>query len=225
VHDHPDLDTVARIEEDGSVTFPLVGLISLGGKTAREAERAVEQALTRMEIVKFPQVMLIVETYQSKQVSVLGYLRNPGMYTITRESTVLDLVSQAGGVSEGGGDLAILTRVVDGTPQKTVVELTPVLEGEHDAIDPKVIDGDRIYVPAMQTFFIYGQVNQPGMYRVERNMTVMHALSVARGLTDKGTDRGITIHRMSDEGMQELDAELTDKIRAGDVVYVKESLF
>jgi polysaccharide biosynthesis/export protein len=225
VYDHPDLDTVVRIEEDGSVAFPLVGLISLGGMTAREAERSVEEALTRMEIVKFPQVMLIVDAYQSKQVSVLGHLRKPGMYTITRKSTVLDLVSQAGGVSEGGGDVAILTRIVDGTPQRTVVELTPILEGEHNAIDPEVVNGDKIFVPAMDTFFIYGQVNRPGMYRVEPNMTVMHALAVAGGLTDKGTERGITVYRESGEGMQGVAAELADGIRSGDVVYVKESLF
>lgn len=224
VYGHPDLTTVAQIGENGNITFPTVGEVSLAGLTGREAELRLAKILTDNEVVKSPQVGLIVERYQSQRVAVLGQVATPGMYTIIRDSTLIDLISEAGGLTEEAGDVAILTR--SRGQKRTVVDLTSLLEGRSQIPEPMVRNGDRIYVPPMEQFYIYGQVNRPGTYRLERGMTVMQALSVAGGLTDKGTERGMKIRRTSKAGDEKIiGVGLTHKVLPSDVLYVEESLF
>lgn len=226
VYGHPDLDTVARIAENGSITFPTVGEVSLAGLTARQAEHKLAEILAKADVVKSPIVGLIVDQFQSQQVAVLGKVAKPGMYVITRESTLTDLITQAGGLSEDAGDTAILTRSSSSPDTKTVVDLTSLLEGRASVPEPKVRNGDRIYVPEMEKFYVYGEVNKPGAYRLERGMTVVQALSVAGGLTDKATERGMKIRRLTSNGSEEIiPAELTHALRPSDVLYVEESLF
>ena len=86
--------------------------------------------------------------------------------------------------------------------------------------------GDIVIVPRADMFYIYGEVKSPGRNRLEANMTVMQALSVAGGLTERGTERGIRVKRRNSEGeIKEIKVELTDLLQPDDVVYVKESLF
>lgn len=226
VYGHPELSVVARIGENGSITFPAVGQVGFSGLTAKEAELKLVKLLKGMAIVNDPQVGVLVEQYESKRVVVLGEVAKPGTYAITRGSTVSDLISQAGGLSEDAGDAAIVTGKASGTEQRMVVDLPALLEGRSGVSEPRVGDGDRIYIPRADLFYVYGEVNRPGSYRLERGMTVMQALSVAGGLTDKGTERGMRIRRKTqDGGEQVMPAQLTGKMQPNDVLQVKESLF
>ena len=75
-------------------------------------------------------------------------------------------------------------------------------------------------------FYIYGEVQKPGTYKLEPNMTVLQALSVGGGLTPRGTERNVRIKRQTPDGKLEiLNAHHDDKVQANDVVYVQESLF
>ena len=75
-------------------------------------------------------------------------------------------------------------------------------------------------------FYIYGEVQRPGSFRLEQNMTVVQALSMGGGLSPRGTQRGIKILRRDDKSvMQELATQLSDLVKKDDVIYVKESLF
>ncbi|WP_200374296.1 SLBB domain-containing protein [Thiocystis violacea] len=226
VYGHPELDVVAQIAADGSIRFPAVGELSIAGLTPREAERRLAESLVRKEIVKDPQVSLVIDKYQSQMVTMLGQVANPGVYVMTRDSTLMDLVSQAGGLKEDAGDTAVLTRKAGGSESRVVVDLLALMEGRSATPEPKVADGDRIFIPRMELFYVYGEVNRPGAYRLAPGMTVMQALSVAGGLTDKGTDRGLKIRRKTSHGVeQQLPAELTHSIEPSDVIQVKESLF
>lgn len=226
VYGQPDLGTVARISERGSITLPVVGEVKLSGLTAREAERKLVDVLTQKQVVKSPQVGLFVEEFQSQRVSVVGQVAKPGVYSITRGSTVLDLISEAGGLNEDAGDVAILTRKGGRGEERVEVDLSGILEGRPGAVEPSISDGDRIFVPRMEQFYVYGEVNKPGAYRYERGMTVMQALAVAGGLTDKGTERGMKIRRKRGDGVEEtLAATLSQEVQASDVLQVKESLF
>jgi polysaccharide export outer membrane protein len=87
-------------------------------------------------------------------------------------------------------------------------------------------NGDTIFVQRAPVFYIYGEVQRSGAYRLEPAMTVMQALSVGGGVTQRGTDRGLKIRRKTPEGtFQSVDARLTDPVQPDDVIYVKESLF
>jgi polysaccharide export outer membrane protein len=225
VFGQPDLSTVSRLSENGSVTIPFAGEVRLSGMTAREAERKLTQILANKQIVKSPQVAVFVEEFESQKVAVVGQVGKPGMYSLTRGSTLLDLISEAGGLSEDAGDVAIITRKRSTMDNPVTVDLRALLEGATAVPEPKLVDGDRVYVPKMEQFFVYGEVNKPGAYRFEAGMTVMQALSVAGGLTDKATERGMKIHRSKSGVEQVVPAQLTMQIEPNDVIQVKESLF
>lgn len=227
VYEHPELNAVIRISETGNINFPLVGELSIAGLTEKQAELKLTALLESKQIVRSPHVSLIVEQYQSKRVSVLGQVAKPGVYAISRDSTLVDLIAEAGWLTEQGADVAILTKHAGGKGGRVVVDLSSVLEEGEQEKDVPVFDGDRIYVPRMHQFYIHGQVNRPDAYRLEPGMTVMQALSVAGGLTDKGTERELTINRRSGDGagVISIPADLTHAVQPDDVIFVKESLF
>jgi polysaccharide export outer membrane protein len=74
--------------------------------------------------------------------------------------------------------------------------------------------------------YIYGEVQRPGPIRLERNMTLMQALATGGGLTQRGTEKGIRVHRRDASGsVQAITPGMDDRVQDGDVVYVRESLF
>jgi polysaccharide export outer membrane protein len=89
-----------------------------------------------------------------------------------------------------------------------------------------VRNGDIIFVPRAPLFYIYGEVQRPGAYRLEKDMTVMQALSVGGGLNVRGTERGIRINRHNGDGkVTTIEIRMDDLVRENDVIFVKESLF
>jgi polysaccharide export outer membrane protein len=226
VYGQPDLSTVSRVSENGSVTLPTVGQVTVSGLTAGEAELKLAKILTEMEVVKDAQVGIVVEQYLSKKVTVLGEVARPGVYAITRGTTVTDMISEAGGLSADAGDVAIVTRKRASRDQQVVVDLPALLKGRSNVPEPRVSDGDRIFVPKADVFYVYGEVNRPGAYPLERGMTVLQAISVAGGLTDKGTERGLKIRRKKSDGGEEvIPAHMTQPVQPNDVLQIKESLF
>jgi polysaccharide export outer membrane protein len=225
VYGHTDLTTEARISGSGTIAFPLIGEVELNGLTGRQAEVKIAKLLREGGYVRSPQVGLTVQEVQSQQVAVLGRVNKPGKYPIDRGQTVLDMIAMAGGVAADGDDnIVVVKRSKDSKEQ--VVDLNAMMQRGDTPQGVRVSAGDIIYVPRMEMFYIYGQVNRPGTYRLERGMTVMQALSVAQGLTNKGTERGLKIHRKDEKGQtQALNVKLTDVLQPNDVVYVKESLF
>ncbi len=85
--------------------------------------------------------------------------------------------------------------------------------------------GDTVYVHRAPMVYVYGEVHKGGAYRVEPHMTVMQAIALGGGITVRGTERGVRIHRRKGGGVKKIDARLTDEVRVDDVIYVKESIF
>jgi len=226
VYEHPDLTTVARISEEGKLTFPLLGEIALGGMTANEAESFVAKHLQNGGFVNNPQVRLIVEQYRSQQVSVLGEVNKPGKYVIERESTIVDLLGMAAGVSAQGADTITVTKISNNKVVQHKIDLIALFQESDLEQNITVSNGDIIFVPRMDRFYIYGEVQRSGAFRLERNMTVMQALAVGGGLTPRGTERGMSIKRIGVDGKVINQAvSLEGKLLPNDVIYIKESLF
>jgi polysaccharide export outer membrane protein len=92
--------------------------------------------------------------------------------------------------------------------------------------NPILYGGDTINVPKARQFYIYGEVQKPGMYRVERNMTIVQAISDGGGLTHHGTERGVIVKRRDAHGNElKIHAKGTDLVQPDDVILVKESWF
>lgn len=227
VFDHPELKLDTRIDEQGQINFPLAGAVPVAGETAATAQKRIALALEKGGFLKNAQVNLIVDKYRSQQISVLGQIKNPGKYSLEGPSTVTDLMAEAGGITLSGADTIILIhRPQNGQSQQMEIDTRALYHDQQFAQDQQVRDGDVIFVPRAPVFYIYGEVQKPGAFRLERHMTVMQALSVGGGITPRGTQRNIQIRRRGDDGKAiSLSAALGDELRSDDVIFVKESLF
>jgi len=164
-----------------------------------------------------------VMEYQSQKISVLGHVTKPGQYSLRASGHVLDVLAEAGGVlAASAADHAVLTRA-DGS--KAEIDLEKLFDGDPSQ-NYAVTGGDRLYVPRADQFYVYGQVQRPGMYKLERNMTVARAISASGGLTTRGTERRPIVKRRDADGKEkEYTARSTDILQPDDILVIKESLF
>ena len=309
VYGSPDMQTEARLSAAGTITFPLIGEVKLGGSSPKTSENKIAQLLEQGSFVKKAQVNLVVLQYQSQFVSVLGDVYKPGKYSLDRPSTLSDLLALAGGITPNGSDMVTLIRTESGKTTRQDFDLRnliikadatsnprvsgddiiyvnarevsvlgqvnrpgkySVVSGVRTVLDflsqaggissggaDKIVviikrngktekheidvdqlyrkgdisenfdmtDGDSIYVPRMPVFYIYGEVQRPGAFRLERNMNLAQALSTGGGLSARGTERGIKIKRQVNGALETLRANASDLLQADDVVFISESLY
>lgn len=225
VFQNPDMTTEARISEAGTITFPLLGTVRVAGMTPAQAENTIAEGLKKGGYVVQPQVNVFLVQLRSRQVPVLGQVTKPGKYPLEESSTKLtDLLAMAGG-STGADTVTVMKK--DGNGYKKVEVDLPELFLKGDlSPDLQVSNGDIVYVQRPPVFYVYGEVARPGVYRLERKMTVMQALATAGGLTPRGTDRDIGITRRDDsDQVQRVNTNLNDLVKQDDVIYVRQSWF
>jgi polysaccharide export outer membrane protein len=223
VFGYPDMSADIRVDEAGSITYAYVGQLVVGGHSARDVETLVAQRLTSGGFIRSPQVSVLVADYRSQKVSVMGQVSRPGPYPLRKASSVIDLLAEAGGVINAvAADEATLLRS-DGS--KVSIDLFALFNGDPGQNVP-VIGGDTIYVPKASQFYIYGEVQRPGTYRLERHMTVSQAISMGGGLTPRGTERRAAVKRRNPQGKEEkVTVKGSDLLEPDDVLQIKESLF
>jgi polysaccharide export outer membrane protein len=227
VYQNPDLTLETRITEAGVVSYPLLGSVRLGGQTVTAAEKLIADGLRNGNFVKQPQVTLVVMQVRGNQASVLGMVNRPGRYPIeTADMRLSDLLATAGGTAVNGADLVVLTGTREGRPYRLEVDLPTLFSAGGRDKDILVRHGDAIWVDRQPLVYIYGEVQRPGPMRLERGMTLMQSLATGGGLTQRGTEKGIRVHRKATDGkVQILQPAMDDRLQDGDVVYVRESLF
>lgn len=228
VYQSQDLSLETRLSETGVISFPLVGALMLGGKTVGEAEQVIAAALKKGEFVKNPQVNVVLMQARGSQVSVLGQVNRPGRFALENGGTKLsDVLAQAGGVVlNQASDEVVVVGTREGQAFRKVIDLPEVLDGRRRYDDIVLQGGDVVYVERAPVVYIYGEVQRPGQLRLDRGMTLLQGLAAGGGLTQRGTDRGIRIHRRNAAGqVEEIQPSMTEALRAGDVIFVRESLF
>lgn len=226
VYGQPDLTTDVRVSENGTINFPLIGDVKLAGSSPAQGESEIAQRLSKGGFIVNPFVTLNVMQYRGQEVSVLGRVNRPGKYALEKMGRVTDALALAGGVIIDGADTVTLVRTHDGKTEYRDIDLVALFKPGGEASNELIRDGDIINVARQPMFYIYGEVQRPGAFRLEQNMSVVQALSLGGGLTTRGTQRGIKILRRDAKGtMQELPAQLGDPVQKDDVIYVKESLF
>lgn len=227
VYQNPDLTLETRVTEAGVVSYPLLGNIRLGGLSVTAAEKFIVDALRSGNFVKQPQVNVVVVQVRGNQANVLGQVNRPGRYPIeTADMRLTDLLAAAGGTSAGGGDLVVVTGTRGGQRFRVEVDLPSLFAANAKDSDPQIQNGDIVWVERQPLVYIYGEAQKPGPMRLERGMTLMQALSTGGGLTQRGTERGIRVHRKAIDGrMTVITPAMDDRLQDGDVVYVRESLF
>jgi polysaccharide export outer membrane protein len=226
VYQNPDLTLEARVSESGTISYPLVGSVAVGGMSISSAEKNIAQALEKGDFLKQPQVNIVLLQVRGNQVSVLGQVQRPGRFPLeTTNVRVSDMLALAGGVTPQGGDMLVVSGTRDGQPFRRPIDIPNLFRGDGSDEDIQLEPGDTLYVHKAPTFYIYGEAQRPGTYQIERGMTVQQALAQGGGPTARGSQR-LRVNRTRPDGtVMQLEPRLTDPVLPGDVLYVRESLF
>jgi polysaccharide export outer membrane protein len=227
VFQNPDLTIETRVSENGSITYPMIGAVEIGGLSIALAEKKIADALQNGGFIQKPQVNIALTQIRGNQVAVLGQVQRPGRFPLESSSTRLsDMLANAGGATPAGDDVAIITGLRDGQPFRKQINIASIFLGEKLQDDIVLQGGDSIYVHRAPVFYIYGEAQRPGSFRVERSMTVMQALALGGGPTVRGSEKRLRLHRKAADGsVQQVEPKLTDPVLPNDVIYVKESIF
>jgi polysaccharide export outer membrane protein len=227
VFQNPDLTIETRVSENGSITYPLIGAVDLGGLSIAAAEKKIAEALQTGGFLKQPQVNITLQQIRGNQVSVLGQVARPGRFPMETANTRLsDMLANAGGATQAGDDIVIVTGLRNGKPFRKQIDIPSIFLEEKLADDIVLQGGDTIYVHRAPVFYIYGEAQRPGSYRIERNMTVMQALAQGGGPTARGSEKRLRLNRKAANGsIQQIEPEPTEPVLPNDVLYVKESIF
>jgi polysaccharide export outer membrane protein len=227
VFQNPTMTLETRVTENGSVTYPLVGNLKVGGLTIPSAEQTIADALRQGGYVKEPQVSIALLQNRGNQVSVLGQVNRPGRFPLeTFNMRLSEVLAIAGGISATGAETAVVTGLRDGKPFRQNIDIAGMYLGSKLDEDLTMAGGDVIYVHRQPLFYIYGEVQRPGSYRIERNMTIQQALAQGGGPTNRGSERKLRLHRRGADGaLKDLTPEMNDLVQSDDVLFVRESVF
>jgi polysaccharide export outer membrane protein len=223
VSGYPEMTTDIRVSQTGNITYPFIGEVKVANTSTQDVEGIIARKLSDGGFIRQPQVTVLVADYQGQMISVMGQVQKPGQYPLTSRVRVTDLLAAAGGtVPAAAADQATLLRK-DGS--KVAIDLQSLFDG-----DPRqnltLSDGDTIYVPRAAQFYIYGEVQKPGMYRLEHDMTVSRAISAGGGLTPKGSERRVVVKRRDASGKERrVSVDGSASVMPDDLIFVKQSLF
>ena len=237
-YDQADLTGKFTVEADGTFSFPMIGRFKAGGSTLRQVEAQLKKQLKDEGYFNNPQITVSVETYRSQKIFIVGEVRTPGSYVLSGDMTLIEALARAGSTLPSASDQALIVHPVDGsrasapvlpgdeTPDHIVrVDLRALQSGQAGE-NAALRDGDTIFVPRAESVYVFGQVKNPGAYALQqKNTTVLQALSLAGGVTDRGSTGRIKIARMVNGAKQEFRVKLADIVQPGDTIIVQERFF
>jgi polysaccharide export outer membrane protein len=233
VFDQADLGGKYTVDTDGTFSFPLIGRVVAGGMTLRKVETELKKRLAD-GYFRNPQLTVGVEQYRSQRVFVMGEVRNPGPVPLTGGMTLIEALARAGStLPSSSGEVAIVRAPgakgpVMPDPEKGAEILRASirdLEGGSMKQNVELHDGDTIFVPRAESAYVFGQVKAPGAYAIQKDTTVLQALSLAGGVTENGAMNRIRVARLVNGQKKELKVKLTDLVKPGDTIIVPERYF
>lgn len=227
VYQTPDMTVDTRVSENGTITYPLIGEVKVGGLTVAQAELKIAKMLETGGFVRNPQVNITLTQIVGNQVSVLGFVNRPGSYPLlTFDTKLTQMLADAGGIAPLGSQIVILSGTRNGKHFDAKIDVSKIYTEGQVQNDVTLYGGDSIFVPKAAMFYIYGEVNHPGEYPLEPNMTVMQALAAGGGPTVRGSGDSLRLTRKGPDGqVHKYSPELSDQVQPNDVLYVNESLF
>ena len=227
VYKNDDLTTVARINGDNKIRMPLIGDVTVGGLTGAEAEKKIAGRLADGFLVN-PNVSIFIEEYHSKKVTILGEVGKPGLCELTGDATLLEIISKAGGLTEKAGDEVLIKRVSgsEGKEKRSYIRVSLKDLTEKGQLSNIMIqDKDSIFITKSRFIYVTGQVKNPGAFKYEEGTTVMKAIALAQGLTDKAAPGRTEIIRKKGGTEDSIKADMKTPVQPDDLISVPESFF
>jgi len=230
VYGHDDMSTRVRVSGDGMIVLPLLNHIEVAGLTTSQVSEKIAGLLADGYIVN-PQVNVFVDDYRSKKAVILGQVVSPGLYELRGRTTLLELISQAGGLTKDAGDQAIIKRKSNGSPANKAEEVITInmkklLEEGDASQNIPINDGDNLFISKAGVFYVSGKVNRPGSYRYEERLSLLKAITIAGGFSDEAAKNSVNIIRKINGKKNVLEkVSLDELILPDDVIVVPESFF
>jgi polysaccharide biosynthesis/export protein len=233
---HQDLQRQVAVSLDGTITFPLIGEVRAAGQSVQAFEKILAAKLADGFLVN-PQVTINVKEYKSQKVFVLGEVKSPGTYPVTKKNDLLFTLSLAGGFTPSAGNEVVVVRPKNPKGEAMTLEeaksrqekiirinLKEALAGNSGQNIP-IYNGDSIVVLKMPFFYVLGEVKNPGKYNLEQGTTVLMGISMAGGLTPKSAEGRTRIVREIEGKKQEVRVKMDEPVQPGDTIIVPESFF
>jgi polysaccharide biosynthesis/export protein len=232
VFDTPELSAKLRVDEHGSVTLPVAGTLSVRGLTAEQAGQAIEARFRVTDVLKDPHVSVTVLEYATQGVTILGEVRNPGVYPLLGAHGLLDLISAAGGQTTSAGKDVTVTHRDD--PDHPIIARIDSKPGSPAPSNVDIRPGDTIMVAHAGIVYVVGAVGKPGGFLIENNdrLTVLQAIALAQGTIRTASLNHAKLIRKTDGVRQELPVPLKkilankaeDQLLAdGDILFIPSS--
>lgn len=225
IYGQEKLNRELRVNGQGEITMPLVGVVKVGGLAPQEIEKRLIELYDARFLVN-PQITVEVKEYRHQRVAVTGAVAKPGSYEIIGPRTLLEVLSLAGGFSNqgsptGGGaqagdvvnvirhqnapDVATSMKAAASKPfasktETMVIDLRRLVSGREPQLNITIKNGDVIHVPFAGTAYVLGGVRKPGNIAVKENLTVSQAVAMAGGIDPILGTNNITIMRFDDQG-------------------------
>ena len=221
-YDQAELSGKFTVETDGSFTYPLIGRVHVGGLTLRAAEQLIEKELMAGGFFKAPQITVSIEQYRSQKIHIVGEVRTPGTYPISGNMRLVEVLALAGSTTPmASGEVVI----VHESNKSDRVDLRELENGDLTQ-NVRLVNGDTLFVQRAENVYVFGQVKAPGAYPFrQKKTTVLQALSLAGGVTDRGATGRIKIVRMVNGKKVEIKAKLDDIVKPLDTIMVPERFF
>ncbi len=223
---HDDLSRSIIVAADGYFSFPLIGRVRAAGLTVRQLENQIAKLLDKDYIVN-PQVSVTVSEYKSKKVFILGEISRPGAYYLSKTDTLLEIISKAGGVTGNAGrDIMIVRPASEASLQQPTgldsksseiihVNLQALLSGDV-AENVDVQNNDTIYVPKTSVFSVFGEVGSPGSYPLDKELSILEAISLAGGPTQEADPQRLELLRRDGDEQQKIIVNIKELLEASD---------
>jgi polysaccharide export outer membrane protein len=235
VFDEPTMSGTYRVDTDGSFQYPMLGRVAVAGLRVRDIELMLR---TKLEdgFIRRAQVAVDVDQFRSRSIFIVGEVRSPGKYPMQGQMSLIEALAAAGSTTPTASTEVLILR--PSKPGALTQALTP---DQADQTNVRRInlgdlqlgrlsenitmqEGDTIFVPKAEKFFITGQIRNPGAYTFERGLTVLQAISLAGGLTEKGSNRRIKVIRTDKGKKVEKGMDLDDTILPGDTLVIPQRL-
>ena len=201
-----DLSKDSQVDQDGYVSFPLLGRVKATGLTTSALATRLTELLEKDYLVN-PQVSVSVKEYLSQKVHVLGEAERPGLFYLTGPTTLLEVLSRAGGLSKIAGKQLILVRNSGDSATSrgnTILrfDLTKVQAGDPSQ-NIRLEDQDTLFIPKAHAYFVLGEVKSAGTFPLDKDVTALEALIIAGGFNDRAAPSGVKLIRRTPDGQQE----------------------
>jgi polysaccharide export outer membrane protein len=231
----------ARVEENGTITVPLLNIVDVNGLSKTGVERKLK-ALLAEEYVNDPQVTVFISEYGSNQVYLNGAVTSPGQYPLVGRQTLMTILSQAGGLTPDAGDKIIVFRNnQDGTSTSITISIDDLyLNGDASLNIPLQVN-DTIMVPPdkIVQVYVHGAVRRPGAIDVKTSLlgkfTLQQAIAAAGGFDERAAKGSVKYTTTDEQGnVRKLKVNVKNIIKGkkkdiilkeGDIIFVPETIF